>query len=80
MRYLIEDVLPPFLFVLAVLMLAFGILSGGDYLSCRGFQQGTGIETRWFWSCYAKMDGVWVPKDYVFGSAKELRLKDKPKR
>lgn len=52
-----------------------GIFAGIDYISCRGFANGTGIETRWEWGCYARMDGKWVPKEYVFGSAHEVRLK-----
>lgn len=43
---------------------------------CHGFQS-TGYETKFDWGCYAKVDGKWVPADYVFGKANELRLKAK---
>lgn len=48
-----------------------------DYADCRGFQSGTGIETKWRWGCYAKVDGQWVPKAYAFGDVNELRIKAK---
>ena len=80
MRDSFEIVLSVAAIVAAVFLLSIGLVGGINYLDCRGFQNGTGIETRWSWSCYAKMDGAWVPKDYVFGAVKELRLKDKPKR
>lgn len=54
-----------------------GLMAGWDYLDCKGFSNGTGIETRWWWGCYANVEGQWVPKDYAFGKAHELRLKEK---
>jgi hypothetical protein len=60
-----------------VILGVLSMVAGTDYLDCRGFQTGTGIETKWEWGCYAKVDGQWVPKQYVFGKANEIRLKDK---
>lgn len=55
---------------------SFAVSAGIDYLDCRGFQKGTGIETRYEWGCYANVDGRWVPKAYAFGSANEFRIKE----
>lgn len=77
MRDLLEFLIPMFLVVLLIIFAAVGLIAGLDYLDCRGFHQGTGIETRWSWGCYAKVEGQWVPKDYAFGKVNELRLKDK---
>lgn len=52
-----------------------GVVCLVDYLSCIGFAQGTGIETRWSWGCYANVGGEWVPSKYVFGQAHELRVR-----
>ena len=54
----------------------FALIVVTDYLDCRGFKNGTGIETRWEWGCYAKVDGQWIPKSYAFGKVNEIRLKD----
>ena len=53
----------------------FGLYATVDYMACRGFAKGTGMETRWEWGCYAKVDGKWVPKEFVFGNAHDLRVK-----
>ena len=53
-----------------------GMVSFVDYMTCRGFAN-TGYETRWEFGCYAKVDGKWIPKDYVYGNAHEIRMKDK---
>lgn len=54
-----------------------GLIAGTDYLDCRGFEQGTGIHTKWAWGCYAEVNGKWIPKDYAFGDVHELRIKEK---
>jgi hypothetical protein len=81
MSYFFDDViLPCLLFVgliAAVLGGIFALVVAVDYLDCQGFNKGTGIETRWHWGCYAKVDDQWVPKQYAFGSAHEVRIKDK---
>jgi hypothetical protein len=64
-----------FVGVFFLLLGLFGIVVGADYLDCKGFHRGTGIETRWEWGCYAKVNGQWVPKKYAFGDAHELRVK-----
>ncbi len=76
---MLDDLLD-FFVPLAIVVLVLGgatiaIVAGIDYLSCRGFSKGTGIDTRWEWGCYANVDGKWVPSEYVFGKAKELRIK-----
>ncbi len=82
MRDFIDDVAIP-LFVIAALCGAVfvgigAIVVGWDYLDCKGFGKSTGIETRWWWGCYAKADGEWMPKSYVYGDrVNEIRLKDK---
>jgi len=63
--------------VLAVALVGvFGIICVVDYTTCKGFAT-TGYETRWHFGCYAKVDGTWMPKEYVYGSAQEIRIKDK---
>jgi len=64
-----------FAFMAGAAILITGVWVAIDYTQCRGFQQGTGIETKWTWGCYAKVGERWVPAQYVFGDAKELRLK-----
>jgi len=74
-----EDVIVPFLLIALVAACIFFIIAvsvGIDYLDCRGFQKGTGIETRYEWGCYANVDGRWVPKEYAFGNANEFRIKE----
>lgn len=61
------------LFAVCAFFLAFACAI--DYLDCRGFSGATGIETSWRWGCYAKVGDRWVPKDFVFGKANELRIK-----
>lgn len=58
----------------AVFTVMFGIAYVMDSLSCAGFQKGTGYETRYNLGCYANVDGKWVPKEYVFGNANEIRI------
>jgi len=68
-----------FVAMIAVLLggvFAFAVIV--DKLDCGGFERATGIETRWEWACYAKVDGKWIPKKFVFGDANELRIKSKP--
>jgi len=48
-----------------------------DRVDCSGFQEATGIETQYSGlKCYAKVDGKFVPKEYVFGNAIEARVKN----
>lgn len=71
-----REVWLPLIVITVAVLGGFATIFGGiDYLSCRGFANGTGIETRYEWGCYAKVNGKWVPKAYVFGSAHELRMK-----
>ena len=75
---LFDELLLPIGLCFGSMVLAIAALFAGlDYLDCAGFQSGTGIETRWRWGCYAKQDGAWMPKEFVFGKANELRIKDK---
>ena len=46
-----------------------------SYASCKGFEDGTGIETKFEFGCYANVDGKWLPAEYVFGDVNELRIK-----
>jgi hypothetical protein len=69
-----EDIVMPLLVIggllLALLLGIAAFIAAWDYADCKGFNKGTGIETRWWWGCYANVD-------YAFGKAHELRLKDK---
>lgn len=40
---------------------------------CAAFGRATGYETKFDWDCYAKVDGKFVPREFVFGRAIELR-------
>jgi hypothetical protein len=61
--------------LLSVLGSAFAL---ADYIKCSGFERSTGITTLWNFGCYANVDGKWVPQEYVYGNAHELRKgKDK---
>lgn len=74
-----DDVLVPVFVTVGLLLIAaifiIGVAFGLDYADCRGFESGTGIKTKWAWSCYAEVDGKWVPKQYAFGEAHEVRVK-----
>ncbi len=43
------------------------VLYGVDRYDCAAFEQATGVETKYEFGCYAKQNGKWVPKEYVFG-------------
>ncbi len=82
MRDFCDEVMIPILLIVALSAGVFGgialFIAGWDYLDCQGFGKSTGIETRWWWGCYAKADGEWMPKSYVYGGTPtEIRLKDK---
>lgn len=74
---LMEFFAPFFLIGAVLIFVVTGLAVGLEMLDCSGFARGTGYETRWAWGCYAKVGNEWVPKDYVFGKAQELRLKAK---
>ena len=75
MNDFLEFFIPSIIFLIVLFCSIGGFFVGADYLDCRGFEKGTGIETRWEWGCYAKVDGKWIPKSYVFGQANEVRIK-----
>lgn len=75
----LELLIPVFVILLGSLVLVAlvaGLITGIDYLECRGFAA-VGHETRYEWGCYAKVGDEWVPKSYVYGKANELRIKEK---
>lgn len=79
MDFMREFVLPFCGFIVAILFGIIGVGAAFGYLDCNGFGAATGLATRWnFSGCYAKVDNQWVPKQYVFGNAEELRIKAKP--
>ena len=80
MNYWMEPLVVTGVILAAAVVTILGLVGGIDYLDCRGFAKGTGIETQWSWGCYAKVDGQWIPKQYVFGTANEIRLKDGRKK
>jgi hypothetical protein len=65
------------LFLAMIVVFAFIVTAWAsvDYLDCSGFERGTGIKTRWSFGCYAEVNGKWVPKQYAFGDAHEVRVK-----
>lgn len=73
--FLMEVVLPVVTLGALGLGAIFVFVTTISYLDCRGFANGTGIETRWAWGCYANVDGRWVPSKYVFGETNEIRVK-----
>lgn len=75
LEFLCSFVLPMVVAGVVVFAGLFAVIVGVDWLDCRGFARGTGIETRWEWGCYASVDGKWVPKKYAFGDAHEVRVK-----
>jgi hypothetical protein len=61
---------------LSIFCVIFGLDYIGKSIDCGGFERATGIETRMAgFSCYAKVDGKFVPAAFVFGKARELRIK-----
>jgi hypothetical protein len=68
---------PIFAVIIIVILLVAGIMVPIDYVTCKGFGAGVGAETRWSLGCYVRKDGQWVPKDYYFGNAHELRIEEK---
>jgi len=52
------------------------VVIGGDYATCKGFEAATGYETKYSFGCYAKVEDKWVPSQFVFGDAHELRKKE----
>ena len=67
------------LFIFGVVLLIGGLVVSVNYASCKGFESGTGIETKWKFGCYANVNGEWLPAEYVFGDVNELRIKGEQK-
>ena len=67
------------LFIFGVVVFIGGLVVSVNYASCKGFESGTGIETKWKFGCYANVDGNWLPAEYVFGDVNELRIKGEQK-
>jgi len=66
-----------FVAIIAIVLAIFIPAYAFDRISCSGFESGTGHQTKYEGlQCFAKVDDQWVPKEYVFGDAKELRLKE----
>ena len=71
-----------FVFGFFVILIFAIFIIGGFALSsaqCKGFEEGTGIETKWKFGCYANVNGNWLPAEYVFGDVNELRIKGEQK-
>lgn len=75
MNDLVEFLIFIIILFAVVVGIFFVLIVGVDYLDCKGFKAGTGFETKWEWGCYAKVDGKWIPKKYVFGDVNEVRIK-----
>lgn len=60
---------------LVILGSTFSMMFGASYIDCRSFGQVTGHNVRYAWGCYVEVDGKFVPREYVYGSAHELRHK-----
>lgn len=62
-------------FVLVVIGLFGLLLYGLHWANCKSFEV-TGNEVKFsYGNCYVKVDNNWVPKEFVFGKAQELRIK-----
>ena len=62
--------------VAAIAGIAFGAAKVLGEMKCSSFEA-TGYQTELFGlTCYAKVDGKFVPVEYVFGDAVELRTKN----
>lgn len=74
-----SDFIENFAPVFAILGVVMSLMAGGvavtDYAMCKGFGASVGTETRWNFGCYVKKGYQWVPKEYYFGDAHELRVK-----
>lgn len=62
--------------LLVLLLIVFVFMTGAAYLDCKGFAR-TGYETEYHWGCYVKVGDNWVPKQYVYGTANEVRITNK---
>jgi hypothetical protein len=62
--------------IIGIATLVVGGMTTISYLQCYGLHRATGIEVRYDFGCYAKVDNRWVPSQYVFGTAHELRIKE----
>lgn len=76
MNSFISEVLLP---TVLIAIVCFGSVIGMawlvTYIHCSSFAEGTGYPTKQVkLSCYAQVDGKWVPKNYVFGRANEIRI------
>lgn len=75
--FLCEFILP-FGIVMGIIAGGGGIIYTADRIDCSGFETATGTKTEYHgFTCYAQVQGQWVPKQYVFGDAHEVRLKAK---
>lgn len=65
-----------FLVVMILTALVFGVSIGAAFSTCQayGLERATGIQTKVVMlDCYAKPDDRWVPCDFVFGTAIDVR-------
>lgn len=62
--------------ILIIVLLSVGGVSYiGEIIECYGFEDATKIETKMEgFTCYAHVDGKWIPKDFVYGSAHDIRM------
>jgi hypothetical protein len=67
MREAIEMMFGVVAIVGGVMTIVFALIYGFDRYDCAAFERATGVETKYEFGCYAKQNGKWVPKEYVFG-------------
>jgi hypothetical protein len=67
--------LPPIAIIVGGLSILAAFLFTMDYYQCQGFSNATGRSVRYSWGCYVEVQGEYVPKEYVYGKAHELRHK-----
>jgi len=70
-----EVIAPVIVFIVALFAAVIGGFVGIDYLGCRGFGEATGRNVQYAFGCYVEINGQYVPREYVYGAAHELRHK-----
>lgn len=76
MWYELRDFAGFLAFVLALASVIGGLVVSIGVYQCHGLSRATGLETRWDGGCYVHSGDRWVPSNYVFGDAHEMRIKD----
>jgi hypothetical protein len=74
-RDVIELLIPIFIILVGGMVFFVVLFMGIDYATCKGFGAATETSVRYSFGCYVEVDGKFVPREYVYGNAHELRHK-----